>query len=144
MNVKTSYSLVNAQGAKMAAGSVHPVYDAARLGWVVEYGLVAARPGDYSVISETEVEEVSNLAPTPMQFLLMLTAAEQVAIRKAAETDPYVQVLVGMVDDPRMTFVDLTHPTVVEAIQYLAGAPALLTADRAARVLAGLPPKAAA
>lgn len=144
MNIKTTYSLVSAQGSKVAAGSAYPVYDAARMGWVVEYGLIAARPGEYLVITETEVEEVSNLEPSPMQFLLTLTGAEQVAIRKAAVTDPYVQVLVQMVDDPRLTFVDLKHPTVIESIQYLAGAPALLTADRVARVLAGLPPKAAA
>ncbi len=79
-----------------------------------------------------------------MEFLLLLTLAEQAAIRAAAPNDPQVGILVSMVDDARLTFVDLTHPTVVEAIQYLADKPGLLTADRAVRVLAGLPPKAAA
>lgn len=88
--------------------------------------------------------ELGNLKPSPMEFLLLLTLAEQATIRAAAPNDPQVGILVSMVDDTRLTFVDLTHPTVIEAIQYLAGAPALLTADRAARVLAGLPPKAAA
>lgn len=88
-------------------------------------------------------KEIGNLKPSPMEFLLLLTLVEQAAIRAAAPSDPQVGILVSMVDDTRLTFVDLTHPTVIEAIQYLVGAPALLTADRAARVLVGLPPKAA-
>ncbi|MDH4763049.1 hypothetical protein OMP44_09085 [Pseudomonas sp. CBMAI 2609] len=96
-----------------------------------------------SVATETP-KEVGNLKPSPMEFLLLLTLAEQAAIRAAAPNDSQVGILVSMVDDTRLTFVDLTHPTVIEAIQYLAGKPTLLTADRAARVLAGLPPKATA
>lgn len=92
----------------------------------------------------TTLAEVGNLNPSPMEFLLLLTLAEQAAIRAAAPSDTQVGILVSMVDDTRLTFVDLTHPTVIEAIKYLAAKPALLTADRAARVLAGLPPKAAA
>lgn len=90
------------------------------------------------------VFEQGNLQPTALQFLLMLTAAEQVAIREAAKTDPMVGVLVTMVDDPRLTFVDLTNATVVEGIQYLTTTtPALLTKARAARLLKGLGPVAA-
>lgn len=144
MLIKTQYSLVDAAGRKLVAGTTHPVYEPARMGWVVDYGLVTALPGEYSVLAETEVEEASNLTPTPMQFLLMLTGPEQVAIRKAAETDPYVQILVQMVDDTRLTFVELSNPTVIEAIQYLTTTtPALLTKERAARLLKGLGPVAA-
>lgn len=109
-------------------------------GWILS-GKTWAAPTDLMPPVTTPVE-VGNLKPSPMEFLLLLTLAEQAAIRAAAPSDPQVGILVSMVDDTRLTFVDLTHPTVVEAIQYLAGKPALLTADRAARVLAGLPPKA--
>lgn len=111
-------------------------------GWILT-GKTWAGPVNVAPPAATPAE-VGNLKPSPMEFLLLLTLAEQAAIRAAAPNDPQVGILVSMVDDTRLTFVDLTHPTVVEAIQYLAGAPALLTADRAARVLAGLPPKAAA
>lgn len=86
--------------------------------------------------------EVGNLTPSPMEFLLLLTLAEQAAIRAAAPNDAQVSILVSMVDDSRLTFVDLTHPTVIEAIEYLAGKPGLLSVERSVRVLCGLPPKA--
>lgn len=144
MNVKTTYSLVSAQGAKVAAGSQYPAYDAERLGWVVEYGLITALPGEYSVITETEVEEVANLTPTPPEFLLLLTLTERAGIRAAGATDPVVADLLSMINDSRLTYVDLANVSVQEAVLYMTGKPALLTKDRAERVLSGLPPKAAA
>lgn len=139
------YFLVSGSGHRCAVGETAPVYSLPDHGWITEIGTVTASPGEYSVDTEIEVPvEVGNLKPSPMEFLLLLTLVEQAGIRAAAPSDPQVAILVSMVDDTRLTFVDLTHPTVVEAIQYLAGKPALLTADRVARVLAGLPPKAAA
>lgn len=111
-------------------------------GWILT-GKNWAAPASVAPPAATPAE-VGNLNPSPMEFLLLLTLSEQAAIRAAAPTDTQVGILVSMVDDNRLTFVDLTHPTVVEAIKYLAAKPALLTTDRAARVLAGLPPKAAA
>lgn len=132
------------------ANSFHPdlarqfvnVPDNVASGWILS-GKVWGAPT--AVVPPAEgPAEAGNLKPSPMEFLLLLSLAEQAAIRAAAPTDAQVSILVSMVDDTRLTYVDLAHPTVVEAIKYLAGKPALLTADRAARVLAGLPPKAAA
>ncbi|KFE50254.1 hypothetical protein [Pseudomonas syringae] len=79
------------------------------------------------------------LNPTPPEFLLLLTLQERVAIRAAGPTDLVIADVLRMLDDPRVTFIDLTNPSVVEAINYLTTtAPALLTAERAARVLSGL------
>ena len=83
--------------------------------------------------------QVGNLKPTPPEFLLLLTLQERGAIRAAGPTDLVIEDVLRMVDDPRVTFIDLTNPNVVEAINYLTTTePQLLTADRAARVLSGL------
>lgn len=81
-----------------------------------------------------------NLKPTPPEFLLLLTLQERVAIRATRATDPVVDDLLRMVEDPRLTFVELTSPSVIEAVNYLATCePPLLSAERAERVLKGLP-----
>lgn len=86
-----------------------------------------------------------NLAPTPPEFLLLLTLQERVAIRKARATNDVVEDLMQLIDDPRLTFVELTSPSVIEAINYLASGDApLITPARAKRVLAGLSPVVAA
>lgn len=85
------------------------------------------------------VSDVGNLKPTPPEFLLLLTLQERVAIRAARSTDPEVDDLLRMVEDPRLPFVELTNPSVIELVTYLTTtAPPLLTSERAARVLAGL------
>lgn len=85
------------------------------------------------------VSDEGNLKPTPPEFLLLLTLQERVAIRAARATDLVVDDLLQMVEDPRLTFVELTNPSVVEAVTYLTTLePPLLTAERATRVLAGL------
>lgn len=118
------------------------VPDSVRPGWVRK-GDAWSAPVLVEPLTPAIIEQ-GNLQPTALQFLLMLTAAEQVAIREAAKSDPMVGVLVTMVDDPRLTFVDLTNATVIEGIQYLTTTtPALLTKERAARLLKGLGPVAA-
>lgn len=83
--------------------------------------------------------QTGNLKPTPPEFLLLLTLQERVAIRAAGPTDLIIEDVLRMLDDPRVTFIDLTNPSVVEALNYLTTTePPLLTAQRAARVLAGL------
>lgn len=79
------------------------------------------------------------LNPTPPEFLLLLTLQERLAIRAAGPTDLIIEDVLRMLDDPRVTFIDLTNPSVIEALNYLTTTePPLLTAQRAARVLAGL------
>lgn len=97
-------------------------------------------PSEVAPVSPEVPPEVGNLAPTSPEFLLLLTLLERAAIRAAGPTDLVVKDILKMVDDPRVTFVDLTNPSVVEAINYLTTTvPPLLTTERAARVLKGLP-----
>lgn len=87
----------------------------------------------------TEPAPISNLQPTPPEFLLLLTLLERASIRAASSTDVVIEDVLRMIDDPRVTFIDLTNPSVIEAIGYLTTTdPQLLTTNRASRVLAGL------
>lgn len=81
----------------------------------------------------------STQTPTPAEFLLLLTLQERVAIRAAGATDVVIGDILRMVDDPRVTFVDLTNPSVIEAVNYLTTTePPLLTTERAAQILTGI------
>lgn len=96
-------------------------------------------PSEVAPVVPEVPTETGNLTPTPPEFLLLLTLQERVAIREAGSADLVVQDLLRMVDDPRVPFIELTNPSVVETLNYLTTtAPPLLTTERAARVLAGL------
>lgn len=71
---------------------------------------------------------------SPVEFKLLFTSAERIAIKASA--DPVVQDFFEIVNDPRLTFVDLGLQSTKDAIAYLASIN-LLTADRAAAILAG-------
>lgn len=106
-------------------------------GWVLTGGTWAA-PVSQAVEPVTPVE-IGKLQPTPPEFLLLLTLQERVSVRAAGSSDLIIEDVLRMIDDPRVTFIDLTNPSVIEAINYLTTtAPPLLTAERAARVLSGL------
>lgn len=72
---------------------------------------------------------------SPVQFKLLFTAPERVAIK--ASTDPVVQDFFEIVNDPRLTFVDLGLQSTKDAVAYLASKN-LLTEARAAEVLSGV------
>ena len=96
-------------------------------------------PSNAAPVAPESPTDVGNLTPTPPEFLLLLTLQERVAIRAAGPTDLVVEDILKMLDDPRVTFIDLTNPSVIEALNYLTTTePPLLTTERAARVLAGL------
>jgi len=55
---------------------------------------------------------------SPVEFKLLFTAPERVAIK--ASTDPIVQDFFSIIDDPRLTYVDLGLVSTQEAVGYLA------------------------
>lgn len=138
-----TYYLI-AEGTRLAVGRKAPIFEKNGSYWSTEIGRVLADEGQFAVeldVTHDEVAEVGNLMPTPPEFQLLLTLKERTAIRQAGTTDTAVADLLSMLDDPRLTFVALENPGVIEAVSYLATTePQLLTAERAARVLAGLPP----
>lgn len=125
------------------ANSFHPILAAEFI--VVPSGVTRGWKlvdGKWHAPTEEVVVEpapITNLQPTPPEFLLLLTLLERVSIRAASGTDVVIGEVLRMIDDPRVTFIDLTNPSVIEAIGYLTTTdPQLLTTNRASRVLAGL------
>lgn len=73
---------------------------------------------------------------SPVQFMLLFSAAERVAIKSKRSTDPVIDDFFDIIEDPRLTYVDLGLQSTKDAIGYLK-AKNLLTADRATAILAG-------
>lgn len=74
---------------------------------------------------------------SPVEFKLLFTAPERVAIKTARATDPVIDDFYDIVEDPRLTFVDLGLQSTKDAIGYLQSK-GLLTAERAAVILTGV------
>lgn len=74
---------------------------------------------------------------SPVQFKLLFTPQERVAMNAARSTDPVIEDLFEVLDDPRLTFVDLGLQSTKDAIGYLVST-GLLTQQRADEVLLGV------
>ena len=103
----------------------------------VTVGSTVDNKGTWSISPVAPVEEPAPKAPkvSPVQFKLLFTAPERVAIK--ASTDAVVKDFFEIVNDPRLTFVDLGLQSTQDAMTYLVGKN-LLTAARAAEVLTGV------
>lgn len=74
---------------------------------------------------------------SPVQFKLLFAPGERVAMDAAKATDPILKDFFSIVDDPRLTFVDLGLQSTKDAVGYLVSK-SLITAERAAEILAGV------
>lgn len=84
-------------------------------------------------------EPVAPIPPklTPVQFKMCFTPQERIAIKAARATDPVLQDAYEILDDPRLTEVDLTLASVQGLIDYLCTLN-LLTTERIAQVKMGV------
>lgn len=74
-----------------------------------------------------------------IQFVLLFTAAERVALRAARSTDPIIDDLFIILEDKRLTSVDMNSTTVKDAISYFV-LKSFLTQPRADTILSGIAP----
>ncbi len=74
---------------------------------------------------------------SPVEFKLLFTSAERIAIKAAKETDPILEDFFEIVEDPRLTQVDLGLTSTQQAIQYLAGI-GIIAQDRISIILSGV------
>lgn len=74
---------------------------------------------------------------SPVQFKLLFAPAERVAIAVAKAADPVLQDFFSIVDDPRLTFVDLGLQSTKDAVAYLVGKK-LITQARSVEILDGV------
>lgn len=100
-------------------------------GWLFTEGVWAAPPQPSPEPLPLPPPQVS-----PVQFKMLFTSMERVAIREARKTDPTVDDFFDLMEDPRLTYVDLALPSVQGALHYLA-ATSLITDERIPQILSG-------
>ena len=110
------------------AEQFEPVPDEVQAGWVRNEDGEWEAPAP----SPSEATKVS-----PVEFKLLFTSAERVAIKAARATDQVIDDFYDIVEDPRLTFVDLGLQSTQDALSYMV-AQGLLTAERATEILAGV------
>lgn len=82
---------------------------------------------------------VNTLAVSPVQFKLLFTSAERVAIRAARPNDPMIDDFFGLLDDPRLEEVRLGQPSVRQMLEYL-HSEGYIAQGRIDQILAGVAP----
>lgn len=111
------------------------VPDAVENGWLLTDGAWAA-----PAVPVEPVPVVAVVAQvSPVEFKLLFTASERIAMRTARASDPILEDFFDIAEDPRLTHVDLTLTSTQQAIGYMV-ALGLLTAARGAQVLEGAKP----
>jgi hypothetical protein len=74
---------------------------------------------------------------SPVEFKLCFTPQERIAIKAARATDPVLEDAFDILDDPRLTFVDLTLASTQGLIDYCV-AQGHVTDERAVQIKAGV------
>lgn len=95
-------------------------------------GVWTAKPVPEPVVTET----VAPVPPkvSPVEFKLLFTAPERVAIKTS--TDAIVQDFFELVNDPRLTCVDLALQSTQDALAYLTSV-GILAGGRSAQIITG-------
>jgi len=90
---------------------------------------------EYEAVIETPI--ITPPKVSPVQFKLLFTSQERVAIKAARTTDAILDDFYDIIDDPRLTEVDLALQSVQNALDYLT-ALTLIGAGRKAEILLGV------
>ncbi|GEM_PF-2844008 len=117
-------------GAVVATADAPWTWDAAGPGW---------RSGGHLVMDAGRAYAAQPVAPflTVTEFIDLFTVPEEAAI--SASADQMVKVFYGRIRDPHRQVVHLDNPLVITGVGHCQAA-GLLTAERAAAILAGQPP----
>ena len=80
--------------------------------------------------------KVSYAKVSPVEFKMLFTSSERIAIKALKETDEIIADFYEIVEDPRLTVVDFTLQSVRDAIDYMVSKN-VITADRALEIKTG-------
>lgn len=130
-------------GATIATSAAPIAYDAERLSWLVGNVLYADANRAFTVEASTPPRRYK---VSPPEYLLLFTPDERIAIRALAVSTatedapfaPYVADLLSIIDNPRLTFVDLALDQTKRGHDLLIMA-GRLTPERQAEIECGLP-----
>lgn len=115
------------------AAEFEPVPDDVQVGWV------RSEDGEWDAPTPTPEPEptpAEHPKVSPVEFKLLFTSQERVAIKAARATDPVIDDFYDIVEDPRLTFVDLGLQSTQDALDYMVSTN-LLTEDRKIEILLG-------
>lgn len=101
-------------------------------GWV-NGQLVKPEPAPPAPVVEPEAPVIT---VSPVEFKLLFTSPERVAIKAARASDPVIDDFYDIIEDPRLTFVNLSLQSTKDCIAYLASK-GLVTPERVPTILAG-------
>jgi hypothetical protein len=73
---------------------------------------------------------------SPVEFMLLFTSPERVALKAARSTDPVIDDWMDIIQDPRLTHVDLALQSTQDALSYAVSVN-ILTAERREQILTG-------
>lgn len=107
----------------------------AEIGWLYidsNWEAPTAPPGPAEQSSDAVA--VESIQVSPIEFKLLFTAPERVAIKTIATTDPLVEDFLAIIDDSRLTVVDLSLKSTIDALTYLESLQ-LITSTRKAEIL---------
>jgi len=117
------------------AAEFEPVPDDVQAGWIRneagEWEAPAPATAPEPTPAPTESPKVS-----PVEFKLLFTSAERVAIKAARANDPVIDDFYDIVEDPRLTHVDLGLQSTHGALSYMVSV-GLLTEARRDEILSG-------
>ena len=115
------------------AAEFEPVPDDVQAGWARnEAGeWEAPAPTPEPTPAPTESPKVS-----PVEFKLLFTAGERVAIKAARASDPVIDDFLSIIEDPRLTHVNLGLQSTQDALGYLE-TKGVITDARRVQILAG-------
>ena len=113
------------------ARDFEPVPDEVQAGWI-------RTDGQWSAPAPAPQPEPVPVHPkvTPVEFKMLFTSAERIAIKEARATNPVIDDYFDIAEDPRLQVVDLGLHSVQEGIHYLQTI-GILTEDRVSQILAG-------
>lgn len=101
-------NVVMAEDALAASNGWLELTNGAKIGDIVEGNSIV------SVVTGAITNNVS-----PIEFKLLFTPQERISIKTARQTDPLIDDLYDLIDDPRCTHVDLKLKSTKDAIDYL-------------------------
>lgn len=104
----------------------------------VRQGWIRDESGTWSAPEPAPAPEPADKSKrvSPVEFKLLFTSAERIAIKTARDSDAVIDDFFDIVDDPRLTYVDLGLQSTKDALAYLASQN-LITEARRDEILAG-------
>ena len=85
-----------------------------------------------------DIQEIGEVRISPFEFKLLFTPLERLAINEVKSTDPLISDFFTIIEDPRMSIVDLTLQSTKDIINHLVSVN-IITQERSVDILAAKP-----